>query len=78
MSDHRPMTKAEFEQAVYFAVLLNAKHMPVLKGLDKLPRYQREQAIKIFADRLAEHMLGSNLQPYKGPPALPHTLPLRT
>jgi hypothetical protein len=57
----------------YFAVLLNAKFMPTLKGLDRLTRAQRREAVERYAQRLAEHLLTNNLKPYSGPPAAPHT-----
>lgn len=76
MSDE-PMTREQFELAVYFAVLLNAKFMPTVKGLEKLGREQRRQAIEVYSRRLADHMLTSNLKPYSGPASPGTTGPSR-
>ena len=69
-----PMTPAEMQDAVYLAIILQARLMPHLKGVGAIKDAERRQsAIQIFARAVTDQLILSNSVLVKGPPLAPHS-----
>jgi hypothetical protein len=68
------MTAAEMQNAVYLAIILHARLMPHLKGVDAIKDAERRQStIQIFARAVTDQLILSNSVLMKGPPLAPHS-----
>jgi hypothetical protein len=70
-----PMTATEMQDAVYLAIILQARLMPHLKGVGAIKGAERRQsAIQIFAKAITDQLILSNSVLMKGPPLEPHSI----
>jgi len=69
-----PMTAREMQDAVYMALILQARHMPQLKGVGAIKTIEgRESGLRIFAKAITDQLILSNSALMKGPPLTPHS-----
>jgi hypothetical protein len=70
-----PMTASEMHDAMYLAIILQARLMPHLKGVGAIKDAERRQsAIQIFARAVTDQLILSNSILMKGPPLAPHSI----
>lgn len=70
-----PMTAAEMLDAVYLAIILQARLMPHLKGVGAIRDAERRQsAIQIFPRAVSDQLILSNSVLMRGPPLEPHSI----
>jgi hypothetical protein len=74
-AQYRPMTAQEMHDAIFMAIILQARHMPHLKGVGAIKDAERRQsAIHIFARAVTDQLILSNSVLMKGPPLEPHSI----
>jgi hypothetical protein len=73
-AQYSSMTAVEMHDAVYLAILLQARHMPQLKGVGAIKTIEgREASLRTFAKAVTEQLILSNSVLMKGPPLAPHS-----